>query len=297
MLRGEARRALRFERPERKPDPVHVTRTEGMCRTPEDPGCAQRHRRVAAVHDHAVLSFFTSGGATIEQGGRWRVGAGDVMLVPAGTPHRLIEERAPVRWSLGFCVPCFAGELGPLLEPFERVRAGGAAVLPIAAERRARLEGLLGELAAASARRDRAGALVQRSLLALVLDELGGAEAAGELAAPRAEERDVVAASLRFIERHCLEPLSLADVAAQVQRSPAHLTTALRRATGRSALQWIIAGRLAEARRRLTATDEPIASIAERVGYADATHFIRLFRRAHGVTPAAWRAGERPAGG
>jgi AraC family transcriptional regulator, transcriptional activator of pobA len=29
--------------------------------------------------------------------------------------------------------------------------------------------------------------------------------------------------------------------------------------------------------------------IAERVGYADSTHFIRLFRRQHGVTPTAWR--------
>ena len=30
--------------------------------------------------------------------------------------------------------------------------------------------------------------------------------------------------------------------------------------------------------------------VAERVGYADATHFIRMFRREHGTTPAAWRA-------
>jgi AraC-like DNA-binding protein len=33
--------------------------------------------------------------------------------------------------------------------------------------------------------------------------------------------------------------------------------------------------------------------IAERVGYADATHFIRLFRRMYGVTPAAWRSERR----
>ncbi|HEY0463268.1 MAG TPA: AraC family transcriptional regulator [Polyangiaceae bacterium] len=33
--------------------------------------------------------------------------------------------------------------------------------------------------------------------------------------------------------------------------------------------------------------------IAERVGYADATHFIRLFRRAYGVTPSAWRTAQR----
>jgi AraC-like DNA-binding protein len=33
--------------------------------------------------------------------------------------------------------------------------------------------------------------------------------------------------------------------------------------------------------------------IAERVGYADPTHFIRMFRRQHGATPAAWRASQR----
>jgi AraC-like DNA-binding protein len=42
-------------------------------------------------------------------------------------------------------------------------------------------------------------------------------------------------------------------------------------------------------------TDEIVAVIAERVGYADATHFIRLFRRAHGMTPAAWRTRYRHA--
>jgi AraC-like DNA-binding protein len=36
--------------------------------------------------------------------------------------------------------------------------------------------------------------------------------------------------------------------------------------------------------------------IAERVGYADPSHFIRMFRREHGATPAAWRAAHaRPA--
>jgi AraC-like DNA-binding protein len=69
----------------------------------------------------------------------------------------------------------------------------------------------------------------------------------------------------------------------------------LRRATGRSAVQWIIAGRMAEARRRLLHTDEQVEIIAERVGYADPTHFIRLFRRDHNATPAAWREEHRRA--
>ena len=356
-------------------------------------GAGSCRQRRAAVHSHAALMFFVEGGATVEQasgqqgssavgrgaGGRsgpglglgsrralaaplaaaetWRISAGDVKLVPAGMPHRMLEARDGVRWGMGFCMPCFATDLGALYEPFERVRAGGAAVLTIDAERRARLEGLLGELEQALARRDRASDTIQRSLLALVLDEISraspplgtgaSAEGAGAQTAgggrqrPRQQRLDtadsrtadprtadprtadpqsgdsssvsrsdchssadrtlplgglrpppsaLVADSLRFIERNCLAPLTLGDVAAAIGKSPAHLTTALRRATGRSAVQWIIAGRLAEARRRLASTTEPIDRIAERVGYADATHFIRLFRREHGVTPAAWRA-------
>ena len=33
--------------------------------------------------------------------------------------------------------------------------------------------------------------------------------------------------------------------------------------------------------------------VAERVGYEDTTHFIRVFRRVHGTTPAAWRRARR----
>jgi AraC-like DNA-binding protein len=98
-----------------------------------------------------------------------------------------------------------------------------------------------------------------------------------------------VAEALRFIERTCLEPISLSDVARAVGRSPSYVTTALKQATGKTAVEWIIAGRLSEACNRLLHTDEMVEVIAERVGYADATHFIRLFRRVHGVTPAAWR--------
>ena len=49
---------------------------------------------------------------------------------------------------------------------------------------------------------------------------------------------------------------------------------------------------MAEARRLLLHSDASIDTITGRVGYADPTHFIRMFRREHGVTPAAWRAAQ-----
>ncbi len=82
-------------------------------------------------------------------------------------------------------------------------------------------------------------------------------------------------------------------IARAVGQSRAYATTALKRATGRSSVEWIISGRLAKASNRLAHTDEMVDVIAERVGYADAVHFIRLFRRTHGVTPAEWRREQR----
>jgi AraC family transcriptional regulator, transcriptional activator of pobA len=134
------------------------------------------------------------------------------------------------------------------------------------------------------------GQVVQKSLLALVLAEV---TRAASTAPSTSLQPSVVADALRYIERTCLQPISLSDVARALSKSPSHVTTALRQATGKSVVDWIIAGRLSEARNRLRHTDEMIEIIAERVGYADATHFIRLFRRAHGVTPAVWRDEQR----
>lgn len=247
-----------------------------------------RPARTPVTHAFAALSFYTGGQSRIEQRGRWTLEPGDLLIVPAAEPHRLVDARRAEFWGLGFCAPCFAADdAGRLLEPFERVRAGAAAVVRMPSERHAFMESLFRELEEASDPKRRGESpVVQRSLLTLVLNEVRRAARWDDDAS---SPRSVVADSLRVIERQCLRPLTLKDVARAVGRSPAYVTTALTRATGRSALEWIIAGRMAEARRLLLHSDEMIDVIAERVGYADPTHFIRMFHRAQGATPAAWR--------
>ena len=248
--------------------------------------------RAPATHDHAVLVFYVAGTATIEQRSRWMAREGVVQIVPAGEPHRVIGAEQAEMWTVGFCVPCFAaGEAGSVLrQPFDRVRRGQSALVEIPTVRQEFLVDLFRELARETSFTTRESGAVQQSLLTLIVTEVVRA-ARWQPGVERPD--DVVAESLRVIEERCLGPLSLGDVAAAVSRSPAYVTTAIRRATGRSAVSWIIAGRLAEARRRLLHTDERVDIIAERVGYADVTHFIRLFRREHGSTPAAWRADQQ----
>ncbi|RKH52173.1 AraC family transcriptional regulator [Corallococcus llansteffanensis] len=248
----------------------------------------------AATHAHAALILYTGGRATIEQRTRLTLSPGDVLLIPSGEKHRLVTTDRAEILGLGFHPAAFLqSEVGPLLEPFERVRQGASAVVPIPSGRQEHLVRLLSELREETrAPFHPLGEQVVRSLFSLVLAEVARS---GGAWTPTDSRASLVGEALTFIERHCLEPISLREVAAAVGRSPAHVTTALKQATGHSVVEWIISGRLAEARRRLLSTDERIDIIAERVGYADPTHFIRLFRRAEGLTPALWRRQHRTA--
>lgn len=253
--------------------------------------------RTPVTHSYAALAFYTGGRSRVDQNGEWTLGEGDVLIVPAGEPHRMLEMRGVEYWGLSFCVPCFAADgAGSLLAPFERVRDGAAAVVHIPSARHEYLQALFRELEENSGTtRGPSDTLdaIQRSLLTLVLAEVS--RAAGPPEPRRAARGGVVVDALRFIERNCLGRLTLQEIAAAVGRSPTYVTAALTQATGRSAGDWITSGRMAEARRLLLHSDERIDVVAERVGYADATHFIRMFRREHGATPAAWRAARAPA--
>ncbi|MEO0603402.1 MAG: AraC family transcriptional regulator, partial [Myxococcota bacterium] len=128
-------------------------------------------------------------------------------------------------------------------------------------------------------------------LLSLILAEVAEAGIVG----PKPTD-SLVGRALRFIQRNAFRPLSLSDVAKAVHRSPTHLATTIKRNTGHTVGDWINAQRVSEAARWLSHTDASLDEVAEKVGWRDTTHFIRMFKRRHGVTPAAWRRQHRHPG-
>lgn len=92
------------------------------------------------------------------------------------------------------------------------------------------------------------------------------------------------------IEQRLDHPLTLRDVAQECGLTPGHLTTVVRRRTGRTVQEWIVERRMAEARSLLVGTDLTVQQIAARLGMADSAYFSRVFRRAHGDSPRSWRA-------
>jgi AraC-like DNA-binding protein len=83
--------------------------------------------------------------------------------------------------------------------------------------------------------------------------------------------------------------LTLAELAAACGLSASYFTRAFRRSTGRSPHRFLIEARVARAKLLLRRRNLSLSEIAAACGFADQSHFTRVFVRQVGLAPAAWR--------
>ncbi|WP_432959311.1 AraC family transcriptional regulator [Micromonospora haikouensis] len=258
------------------------------------------------THDFLVLFYASrANGTVLIDGRRWTVADGDLFVIAPGqvvsfgTPF---EEATTEGWTVWFPTdvvrPGTPGaysswQAHPLLFPFasginraQRLhipsadRAGwGRRFAALDAELRARRDG------------HQEAALAHLTLLLVAAARLS----TGVADQLRSADEPLLAAVFAAIEQRYHEPISLADVAAELALTAGHLTTVVRRRTGRTVQQWIAQRRMQQARLLLTETRLTVAAIGRRVGYPDTSYFIKRFRAEHGVTPTQWRDAAPPA--
>lgn len=68
-----------------------------------------------------------------------------------------------------------------------------------------------------------------------------------------------------------------------------HFTRAFQASVGLTPHRWIMSARVAAARAMIDAGEASLAEVALACGFADQSHMTRVFKRAEGVPPAAWR--------
>jgi AraC-like DNA-binding protein len=95
--------------------------------------------------------------------------------------------------------------------------------------------------------------------------------------------------TIAYILAHLEHKLSLAELAAVAQMSPAHFARLFKCATEQTPHQYVITRRIERAKHLLTETTLPLHEIGARVGYADQSHFTALFRQYVATTPKAHR--------
>jgi two-component system, response regulator YesN len=101
---------------------------------------------------------------------------------------------------------------------------------------------------------------------------------------------DVIELAIQFMERNFQrQNLRLEDVAAEVERSSAYLSSLFTKKQGRSFSELLTSIRLKEAQRLLVESTRPIQQIAEMTGFYNPNYFSRLFKQSLGVTPRTFR--------
>jgi AraC-like DNA-binding protein len=96
-----------------------------------------------------------------------------------------------------------------------------------------------------------------------------------------------------FLAAHFAEDVTLNDVAAQCRLSPAHFARAFSETTGMLPNEWLLRYRIDEAKAMMLETSSDISDIARACGFTDKSHFTRVFLRAAGCHPGAWRRDNR----
>jgi AhpD family alkylhydroperoxidase len=85
------------------------------------------------------------------------------------------------------------------------------------------------------------------------------------------------------------EAVTLAYLAGECRLSVAHFARAFKQTTGQAPHRWLLERRVEHAKRLLVTSALPIAEIASACGFADQSHFTRIFSQIVGSGPGAWR--------
>ena len=110
---------------------------------------------------------------------------------------------------------------------------------------------------------------------------------------PRRDQRGLtnrqIRSALEYIETHVADDISLADIAGAAGVSVSSLTRGFRTALEVAPHRWVLNRRIALAQRLMSAGKTPLSEIAVLCGFADQSHFARVFLRHVGASPSLWR--------
>ena len=92
-----------------------------------------------------------------------------------------------------------------------------------------------------------------------------------------------------LMRAHLGEGFSLSRLAMECGLSTRHFARAFRLSTGMPPHRWLVRARVERAQELLRTRTLSLIDVAMFSGFADQSHFTRVFKGVVGVTPGAWR--------
>lgn len=207
------------------------------------------------------------------------VGPGQVLLIPARTPHRYwSDDHDP--WTISWM-----HVRGEDVAEVERAVAPDQLAAVVDMHEPLHVVGEL-ERALAALETDetmpnllRAAGAAWSVLAQLVADAAAGSQGRTE----------PVRAAQSYLREHLDAPVQVGELAARVGLSTSHFAALFRKATGGGVIEYVKRLRIARASELLATTAMPVAEVARAVGYDDPFYFSRQFRSVHDCSPSEFR--------
>jgi AraC-like DNA-binding protein len=237
-----------------------------------------RPQRGRALHHRFVLIFALRTAVTVCLDDRTiRLDAGEGILVfPFQFHHYIKPERADLNWLF---VTFELVDLEPLQPLYFRPFTLTPAVRSVATD-------------LVSAYLERRDAELPILLLALLLARLRRQGPAPHRGFGPAPELSMVV-QVDQLMHHSTEPLSIKEIASSLGISPSHLRARFRTSCGVSLGRHLRRMRLEKACGLLRLSHSRVSEIAEQCGFTSIYSFSRAFHTTYGVSPLAYRRGER----
>ena len=95
--------------------------------------------------------------------------------------------------------------------------------------------------------------------------------------------------AIRYIETHYKEDVTVEDIAKNCQLERSYFGKIFKGVIGQSPQEFLVHYRMAKAAALLTTSDRQISEIGALVGYPNALHFSRAFKRVYQISPREYR--------
>lgn len=242
-------------------------------------------------HDYPELAFVLSGKGRYKiDDVFYEIGEGDLLILNPGTKHQAMsadKENPTTEFFVGFTDVTFPGEQANSIGLPE-----GSPIIHTTGELRQKLFKICSSMSAENevcrpGRYFMLKAYLMQMLLLIIREQVEPVELKTGYAFESVNKKYVVEQIVSYFEDHYDKKISLDRIAENMYLSPFYISKIFKSETGDTPIRHLINIRLERAKELLEGGFAgSIQEIAARVGYEDAYHFSKLFKKRYGVPPS-----------
>ncbi|MBR3470051.1 MAG: helix-turn-helix domain-containing protein [Lachnospiraceae bacterium] len=258
-------------------------------------GTRHEDEAVYHCHNHLEMAFVLSGkGKYHIEGEIYDIAEGDLMIFNPGIRHQALflkqVETPTTEFFVGFTDVQFPGVC-----PNHVPVPGGGYVIHTKGELRQRIFKICSSMEAEKATKRQGRyfmlkAYLMQLLILVMREQCEPEKPVDSYVFESTNKKYVVEKILTYFEDHYSEKISLDQIAENMYLSPFYVSKIFKSETGDAPIQHLIKIRLEKAKELLEKGEaQSVQEVAAMVGYDDAYHFSKLFKKRFGITPTQAR--------